>query len=96
MLGHDHVGGMEAVRGEMMGDHLMGMHLRVPAQGYVPLGSMGTGWVMDTQGFTPVLPYTPPRLAPSPDTQEKEIFISMKNATKDAPLTCLPATELTT
>ena len=66
MLGHDHVGGTEAVRGEMLGDHLVGMHLRiafllanpgVPAQGYVPLGGMGMGWVMDTWGFTPVLPY---------------------------------------
>ena len=29
MLGHDHVGGTEAVRGEMLGDHLMGMHRTV-------------------------------------------------------------------
>ena len=30
----------------------------VPAQGYryLPLGGMGTGWALDTQGFTPVLP----------------------------------------
>ena len=27
-----------------------------PGQGYVPLGGTGTGWVMDTRGFTPVLP----------------------------------------
>ena len=30
---------------------------RVPTQGYIPLGGMGTGWALDTQGFTPVLPY---------------------------------------
>ena len=56
-----------------MGDHLVGMHLRVafllanpgvPAQGYVPLGGMGTGWVVDTQGFTPVLPYPCPLCSP--------------------------------
>ena len=29
----------------------------VPAQGYVPLGGTGTGWAVDTRGFTPVLPY---------------------------------------
>ena len=48
------------------------------------------------QGPSPPTRLTPPRPAPSPETQEKEIFISMKNATKDAPLTHLPATELTT
>ena len=29
----------------------------VPTQGYVPLRGMGTGWALDTWGFTPVLPY---------------------------------------
>ena len=29
---------------------------RVPAQGYVPLRGTGTGWALDTRGFTPVLP----------------------------------------
>ena len=66
MLGHNPVGGTEAVRGETLGDHLVGMHLRVafllanpgvPTQGYIPLGGMGAGWVVDTWGFTPVLPY---------------------------------------
>ena len=62
MLGHDHMGGVEAVRGETVGDHLMGMHIPLgqpqePTQGYIPLGGMGMGWVMDTWGFTPVLPY---------------------------------------
>ena len=65
MLGHDHVGGAEAVRGETMGDHLVGMYLHiafllanhgVPMQGYIPLGGMGTGWVVDTWGFTLVFP----------------------------------------
>ena len=28
-----------------------------PGQGYVPLGGMGMGWVVDTRGFTPVHPY---------------------------------------
>ena len=29
----------------------------VPTQGYVPLRGMGTGWVLGTWGFIPVLPY---------------------------------------
>ena len=64
MLGHDHKGGMEVVRGETLGGHLVGCTFvaflsanpRVPAQGYVPLGGTGMGWAMDTQVFTPVLP----------------------------------------
>ena len=28
-----------------------------PQQGYVPLGGTGMGWVVDTRGFTPVLPF---------------------------------------
>src|SRR6266481_3230348 len=38
---------------------------------------------------------TPPRPATSPEAQEKEIFISMKNTSKDAPFRRLPVTELT-
>src|SRR6266481_2805575 len=38
---------------------------------------------------------TPPRPATSPEAQEKEIFISMKNMSKDAPFQRLPVTELT-
>ena len=64
MLGHDHAGSMEAVRGETLGDHLVGnlgctfialllASPRVP--GHLP---RGMGWVVDTWGFTPVLPYT--------------------------------------
>jgi len=37
----------------------------------------------------------PPRPAISPKTQEKDIFISMKNATRDAPFSCILATKLT-
>ena len=38
---------------------------------------------------------TPPRPAISPEAQEKEIFISMKNASKDTPILCPSPTELT-
>ena len=65
MLGHYHVGGTEAVRGRhwvatSWGCAFISFLLAnpgVPAQGYVPLGGMGMGWVVDTRGFTPVLPY---------------------------------------
>ena len=39
---------------------------------------------------------TPPKPAASPKVQEKEIFISMRNMSKDAPIHKLPATELMT
>ena len=39
---------------------------------------------------------TLPRPATSPEVQEKEIFISMQNVSKDAPICKLPATELIT
>ena len=38
---------------------------------------------------------TPPKRAPSPEMQEKEVFISMKNTSRDAPIWRLPALELT-
>jgi len=50
------------------------------------------------QGHSPAPPtrLTPPRPTSSPGTQDKEIFIAMKNASKDTPLLRVPATELTT
>ena len=48
-------------------------------------------------GHGPALPtrLTPHRPIASPETQEKEIFISMKNANRDAPFFRFPVTELT-